>query len=97
MDANFVIQYFTQDLSIEEKESYINYIKGYESDDIWMEKALMRREPLLVALENITCGNGSDRVCNAWIDVRENGRCRCSKGHACYDVVLREIEKIMNQ
>ena len=99
MTSKFVRQYFTQDFLIEEKQSYIKYLLGDESENIWMKKALLRREPLLVALETITCGDiGSDdnsEVCKEWINVRENGTCKCSKGHYCYDVVIREIKKIM--
>ena len=90
MTSKIVRQYFTQDLSYEEKKSYLEYIKGDESSDIWIEKSLLRREPLLIALENITC-----TVCNEWISVRENGVCKCSNGHECYDIVIEEIEKIV--
>ena len=100
MTTKFVREYFTQDLSIEEKQSYIKYLLGDESENIWMEKALLRREPLLIALENVKCekvsSDGRNEVCNDWVDVRENGRCKCLKGHECYDVVIREIKKIMS-
>jgi hypothetical protein len=89
MASKVVRQYFTQDLSSEEKNSYIKYINGDESANIWIEKALLRREPLLIALENITC-----KICNEFIHVRENGLCKCSNGHECYDIVLQEINNI---
>ena len=36
-----------------------------------------------------------NRLCNEWISVRENGVCKCSNGHECYDIVIKEIEKIV--
>ena len=90
MTAKIVRQYLTQDLSTEEKKSYLTYINGDESSDIWIEKALLRREPLIIALESITCN-----ICKEWIGVTETGICKCSKGHECYDVVIQEIQKII--
>ena len=84
-------QYLTQDLSHEDKKSYIAYINGNLSSNDWVEKALLRREHLIVSLENTTC-----TICNDWICVRETGICTCSNGHECYDVVLQEIKKLKN-
>ena len=64
MTAKIVRQYFTQDLSNEEKKSYLSYINGNESSDCWIEKALLRREPLLVVLENIKCNICKEKVDN---------------------------------
>lgn len=88
MAAKIVRQYITQDLSQEEKKSYLAYINGDEKSTDWIEKGLNRREPLL--LLELTCS-----VCENWVSIRENGLCRCSEGHECYDVVLPVIEKIM--
>lgn len=90
MTAKIIRQYLTQDLSPDEKKSYIEYINGNKSSNHWMKKTLLRREPLIVALENIQC-----KICNDWICVRETGVCICSNGHECYDVVIKEINKIM--
>ena len=90
MTAKIVRQYFTQDFSNEEKKSYLSYINGDESSDCWIEKALLRREHLLVVLENIKCN-----ICKEFINVKENGISKCSNGHDCYDIVTQEIEKIM--
>ena len=94
MYSNTVRQYITQDLSNEEKKSYLEYINGNEQATDWIEKSLVRREPLL--LLELTCSALlNDSVCGKWVSIRENGLCRCSDGHDCFDVVLPEIVKIM--
>ena len=94
MTAKIVRQYITQDLSQEEKKSYLAYINGDEQSTDWIEKCLFRREPLLV-LELKCAATEGDSVCGGWVNIRENGLCQCPNGHECYDVVLPEIEKIM--
>lgn len=94
MAAKIVRQYITQDLSQEEKKSYLAYINGDEQSTDWIEKGLIRREPLL--LLKLTCDSQEgDSVCGDWVSIRENGLCICPNGHECYDVVLPVIEKIM--
>lgn len=96
MAAKTVRKYFTQDMSHEEKKSYLAYINGDEKSTDWIPKALERREPLL--LQNLTCAAPLEGVkCGAWVSIRENGFCRCSRGHECYDVVLSAIGRIMNR
>lgn len=94
MESKIVRQYFTQDLTYDEKKSYFEYINGNETSTEWIEKASVRREPLL--LMELQCNapyEGS--VCGAWVSIRENGICKCSNGHNCYDVVIPSIQKIM--
>ena len=94
MTAKIVRQYITQDLSSEEKKSYLDYINGNDQSTDWIEKSLFRREPLL--LLELTCHdllNGTVR--GKWVSIRENGLCLCPDGHDCSDLVLTEIEKIM--
>jgi hypothetical protein len=94
MATKIVRQYITQDLSNEEKKSYLDYINGNEQSSDWIEKSLVRREPLL--LLELTCSALlNDSVCGKWVSIRENGSCFCPDGHDCLDVVLPEIEKIM--
>lgn len=95
MDAKFVRQYLTQDFSFEEKQSYLEYIRGNESSIDWIEKANMRREPLLI-LELQCTEYTNDSICGAWVNVSEKGICTCSNGHQCYDVVLQALTNICN-
>jgi len=81
MDSKQVRQYITQDLSFEEKQSYIKYINGDKTETIWIEKANIRREPILQ--QELKCNK-----CNSWVNVSENGLCNCINNHKCYDVVF---------
>jgi hypothetical protein len=90
MSSKIIRQYITQDLSLEEKKSYLDYINGNEYSIDWIEKGLIRREPLL--LLQLTCS-----LCSEPVSIRENGSCKCSNGHDCYNVVLPEINKIMGR
>lgn len=80
-------EYLFGDLTPEEYASYLNYIKGYEADDLWMEKALVRREPLLKA--ELRC-----KKCSSYIDIRVNGVCKCFNGHKCYKEVIAFIKTL---
>ncbi len=91
MTAIVVRKYLTQDFSIEDKKSYSEYIKGNTTSTDWIEKANIRREPLLTL--ELQCINNGD--CGDWVNIKENGICECSKGHECYDVVLKAIENII--
>jgi hypothetical protein len=94
MESKIVRQYFTQDLTSEEKKSYLDYINGNESSNEWIEKASVRREPLL--LMELQCNLQNEELpCGAWVSIRENGICKCSNGHDCYNVVIPAIKKIM--
>jgi hypothetical protein len=98
MDSKFVRQYFTQDLSFDEKKSYLEYINGNELSTEWIKKASIRREPLLIALSCQQCHvflpNGES--CKGFISARENGVCKCTFGHDCLDVVVSVIKKIIS-
>ena len=76
--------YLTQDMSVTEKLSYLNYINGDVNSTEWLEKGLNRREYLL--LSNLSCD-----LCNSYISVRENGLSKCSNGHYCTEQVLNFI------
>jgi len=80
-ESKLIRKYFTQDLSLDEKKSYLEYINGNTNSIDWIEKASLRREPLLLAELKCT-------MCNTYVNVKENGICRCSNGHECYDVVM---------
>lgn len=88
-----VRKYLTQDLSEKEKKSYNEYIKGNEKSTFWMEKALLRREPLLYI--ELQCQHKeNDVICSAWVNISETGICKCSKNHLCYDQVLQVLKNI---
>ena len=89
--ATSVRKYLTQDLSDEEKRSYIEYVRGDENYTDWIEKALIRREPLLL-LELQCQHKENDNICSAWVNISEKGVCKCSKGHSCYDQVLEKLK-----
>ena len=76
--------YLTQDMSVTEKLSYLNYINGDVNSTEWLEKGLNRREYLL--LSNLSCN-----ICNSYISVRENGLSKCLNGHYCTQQVINNI------
>ena len=88
MSAQEVRKYLTQDLSVEEKESYIKYIKGDIEYDDWVEKSLNRRESLL----NLRC-----KICSCYINVYQTGVCLCENNHKCYDVVINNIKILFHK
>lgn len=91
--ASIVQKYLTQDLSENEKKSYIEYINGNENSIDWIEKSLLRREPLL--LLELQCKKKTDKgICNKWINIGETGVCICLNGHDCYDVILPVLKSI---
>ena len=95
MNASVVRKYITQDFNDEEIKSYNSYNKGNIQSTLWIEKALLRREPLLL-LElqcNSILTDGS--ICNRWINITETGICKCSFSHDCYDQVINSIQNIM--
>ena len=94
MNSKFVRQYLTQDFSINEKKSYIDYINGDEYSLDWVDKASIRREPLLSALSNQKCD--VDGSCEGWVNVKENGKCECTFGHDCSGLVMSYIKKIIS-
>jgi hypothetical protein len=90
MASKFVRQYITKHFSIEEKESYLEYINGNKESTDWIEKGLHQREPLINL--QLTCS-----TCQGYVNIKENGYCTCSNGHKCYNVVIPEIEKIIKE
>jgi len=81
MSSANVRKYLLQDLTNNEYESYLEYVKGNENRDEWIEKASERRE--LILTSNLIC-----IFCNEWVDVRINGVCTCKNNHKCYNVVI---------
>ena len=87
--ATTVRKYLTQDLNDDEKQSYLDYINGDNQADSWVEKALVRLEPLL--LLELQCP-----TCNDWVGIRETGVCKCAKGHVCNDLVINSLNSLNN-
>jgi hypothetical protein len=98
MNSKLVRQYFTQDLSHEEKKSYLKYINGDETSTDWIDKSLVRREPLLCSLVDEKCGIslGNGILCQGWINAKENGICKCTFGHDCTNLIILAIGRIMS-
>jgi len=96
MTSKLVRQYFTQDLSNDEKKSYLKYINGDKYSNDWIKKSLIRREPLLRALVDKKCNTimPEGGICNEWINAKENGICKCNYGHDCLDIVLCTIKSL---
>ncbi len=90
-----IVKYLIQDLNKEEKESYKEYINGNEYSTDWMEKALERREVLI--LKQIKCNKiAGDKICKSDVKIHERGICKCNKGHICNKQVINEINKLTN-
>lgn len=70
--------YLLQDLTIVEKQSYLNYIRGNRNSTEWMEKTLIRRNHILT--QNPVC-----QTCSTPIGINERGNCICRLGHNCND------------
>ena len=85
MTATLIRKYLTQDMNVEEKHSYIKYCKGDENANSWMKKALIRREPILIAQPKC-------KECEEWVDMKYNGICKCTNNHICYKEVIEVIE-----
>ena len=91
--AIVVRDYLTLDFTDLEKKSYLEYVSGNENSTDWIEKALEKREKLL--LLNLKCKHKTNKgICNEWVSIRETGVCICSNNHTCYDVVLPVINKL---
>jgi len=92
--AATVRKYLTQDLSDDEKRSYLEYvIKGDKSSTEWIGKALARRMPILTF--ELQCNTEEEGIiCNEWVNIYETGVCKCNKGHSCYDQVLESIDNL---
>lgn len=88
-----VKNYLTRDLNREEKLSYVNYLRGDENDTLWIEKAMARKDYLLLNYNLVCPESFLGGTCNSSIDIRENGSCVCTRGHNCE----RTIEHIINQ
>jgi hypothetical protein len=84
MDARNVRKYITQDLTEKEKQSYLDYINGDKLSTDWIEKGNSRRNILL--LLEPKCEESSNNVrCDDWVNIYENGICKCTKGHQSYN------------
>lgn len=89
-----IVKYLTQDLDKKEKESYKEYINGNEQSTDWMEKALDRREVLI--LKQIKCNRiTGDKICNSDVNIHERGICKCNKGHIRNKQVIDVINKLL--
>lgn len=89
-----IVKYLIQDLNKEEKKSYKEYINGNEQSTDWMEKALDRREVLI--LKDIKCNKiTGDKICKSYVNIHERGICKCSKGHICNKQVIDVINKLL--
>ena len=93
ISSKLIRRYLTQDLSFEEKESYLSYINGNHDSNRWIEKSSIRRDYLLSL--NIKCTTPLEgNICGSFIDVFENGICTCNRGHNCNDPVLAVIQSL---
>ena len=89
-----IVNYLTQDLDQDEKESYKEYINGNKQSTDWMEKSLERREVLI--LKQIYCSKlVDDNVCKLPVNIHEKGICKCNKGHICNNKVIDVINKLL--
>lgn len=89
-----IVKYLIQDLNKEEKKSYKEYINGNEQSTDWMDKALDRREVLI--LKQIKCNNiTGDKMCKSYVNIHERGICKCNKGHICNKQVNNAINKLI--
>lgn len=89
--------YLTQDFSIIEKKSYMDYINGDKNATDWITKADNRRDTILSL--DLRCPHQyGPKQCTGWIGVNEKGVCKCNiqinSGHLCNDYVLDKIKKI---
>ena len=88
-----IVKYLIQDLNKEEKESYKEYINGNENSTDWMEKALDRREVLI--LKQIKCNRiTGDKICKSDVNIHERGICKCNKCHIRNKQVISIINKL---
>ena len=79
-----ILRYLLQDLNEEEIFSYKKYIEGDKNSSMWIEKALNRREYLI--LSQTTCS-----ICNNPININERGMCLCINNHTCYNEILQKF------
>ena len=93
--AGLVRQYLTQDLNDDEKKTYINYIKGDKNSTDWIEKSIIRREPLLLLELQCITFIDNEVQCGEWVNINEYGVCKCNAGHLCYNVVLPIIKNLI--
>ena len=91
--SNNIIKYLTQDLDQNEKQSYNEYIKGNKKSVDWIEKSLQRREVLI--LKNIQCNKQmKEKICKSWVNIDEEGICKCNEGHINNKQVVNIINKL---
>ena len=89
-----IVNYLTQDLDRDEKESYKEYINGNQASTDWIEKSLERREVLI--LKQIKCSKLlGDNICKLPVNIHEKGICKCINGHICNNQVIDVINKLI--
>ena len=93
MSSTKIRKYMTQDFDVTDKKAYIDYIEGNNQSTSWMEKALLRRDTLIVLQLkcDIQVENGS--ICNEWINIDEKGICKCSNNHYRSEQVISNLHK----
>lgn len=80
--ACLILEFLLQDCSSEERQQHYEYINGDQTQDGWIEKALVRREYLLSL--QLRCYRAD---CNEHICIYENGKVSCNRRHNNYRIV----------
>ena len=94
MSSIIIRKYLTQDFNDNDKKSYIEYIKGNQNSNLWIEKALIRREALLQLDLKCDIQTNTGNICDGWINIDEKGICKCSNSHYSYDKIIKLIETL---
>ena len=95
MSATIIRKYLTQDFDEKDKDSYLAYRNGNEKSTLWIKKALLRREPLLLLELKCDIKTPDGSICNGWIDIKETGICKCSFSHYSYNQVIQSIDNML--
>jgi hypothetical protein len=91
--STIVKNYLIQDLNNEEKQSYLEYANGNINSTEWIEKTLKRRDTLLTL--DLKCTKYTNNIrCDSWVSIEETGKCKCSNGHTCYNLVINAINNL---
>lgn len=83
--STLVKKFLTKELSTEEIYSYYRYLDGDSSETGWIEKVSNKRDELL----NLKCS-----TCRNWINISEEGICKCSRGHSTENQILHYILRL---
>ena len=100
MNSTIVKNYLIQDLNDDEKQSYLEYADGNINSTEWIEKTLKRRNKLLKldlkCTKYYTIGDSAHNNirCDSWVSIEETGKCKCSNGHLCYNLVINAINNL---